>query len=389
MTNNRAMDKNQILFTLLRSEIGNDNNINIGEISQENMGELYQLSKKQDLAHIVSCALHKVGALGADDISGKFIEKQMLAIYRCELLKTALKEVSAVFENSAIAHMPLKGSVLRSYYPEEWMRTSCDIDVLVHEEDLERAVSVLVEELGYTTNHRTHYHDISLFSPSGVHLELHFSLKEGMDNIDGLLGDVWKYARKSDCKEYLYYQTNEYFVFHHFAHMSYHFIHGGCGVKPFADLYVIQNKLPYDESTVRRFCRQCGIEEFYAHILYVTDVWFGNKPHTDISRQIENYILRGGVYGTLENRVTVAQGKQGGRSRYAMSRIFISYESMKVLYPVLEKHKWMLPFLQIRRWVSLLRRGKLKRGVRELKINQNVSKKKATDMEIFLTKIGL
>ena len=71
--------------------------------------------------------------------------------------------------------MPLKGSVLRASYPQDWMRTSCDIDILVHREDLERAVELLVEKKQYRRE-VTNLCDVSLYAPSGVHLELHYDL---------------------------------------------------------------------------------------------------------------------------------------------------------------------------------------------------------------------
>ncbi|MBO5136588.1 MAG: nucleotidyltransferase family protein [Clostridia bacterium] len=55
------------------------------------------------------------------------------------------------------------------------MRTSCDIDILIHEEDIEKAKSILINEYGYT-DHRKGTQDVSLFSPKGIHLELYYDL---------------------------------------------------------------------------------------------------------------------------------------------------------------------------------------------------------------------
>ena len=172
-------------------------------------------------------------------------------------------------------------------------------------------------------------------------------------------------------------------------HLAYHFVHGGYGIKPFMDMYVIKNNVAYDEETVRKYCRQCKIEDFYDNVLYLTEVWFEGKPHTDISLQMEEYVLKCGAYGTLENKVIVAQAKQGNKVKYFISRIFLPYDSLKVLYPVLKKHKYLLPIMQVRRWIGLIFGGKLKRSVRELSINQSVSKAQVSDAKLFLEKIGL
>lgn len=36
--------------------------------------------------------------------------------------------------------------------------------------------------------------------------------------------------------EYEYQERPEFFAYHHLAHMKYHFVHGGCGIRTFLDL---------------------------------------------------------------------------------------------------------------------------------------------------------
>ena len=42
-----------------------------------------------------------------------------------------MQKTSFKIKKVQIPFLPLKGSVIRQYYPEPWMRTSCDIDILV------------------------------------------------------------------------------------------------------------------------------------------------------------------------------------------------------------------------------------------------------------------
>ena len=160
-------------------------------------------------------------------------------------------------------------------------------------------------------------------------------------------------------------------------------------MKPFVDMYIIQNKMKYDETMVRKLCRDCGIEKFYDNILQLTEVWFFGKEHTSISMQIENYIFKGGVYGTLENKVTVSRGKKASKVKYALSRIFVSYDLLKDYYLILQKHKWLFPFMQVRRWFSLICGGRLKYGIREMKVNRNISQDNAENMSNFMENVGL
>ena len=67
--------------------------------------------------------------------------------------------------------LPWKGAVFCKYYPEEWMRTSCDIDVLVRRDGLDGAVAWLTKRYGYVEKERA-THDVSLYSMTGIHVEL-------------------------------------------------------------------------------------------------------------------------------------------------------------------------------------------------------------------------
>ena len=58
--------------------------------------------------------------------------------------------------------------------------------------------------------------------------------------------------------------------------------------------------------------------------------------------------------------------KCGGKVRYIMSRIFLSYDSLKVLYPTLQKHRWLTPIMQVWRRFRLLFKGKMKTSLHEL-----------------------
>jgi hypothetical protein len=51
-------------------------------------------------------------------------------------MKHEFERICLVLEKAKIPHIPLKGSVLRKLYKEPWLRTSCDIDILVQEETL-------------------------------------------------------------------------------------------------------------------------------------------------------------------------------------------------------------------------------------------------------------
>ena len=63
---------------------------------------------------------------------------------------------------------------------------------------------------------------------------------ENIEKLDRALERVWDYASPIADGRMEHRLTNEYLVFHVLAHMAAHFINGGCGVKPFVDLYLLK-----------------------------------------------------------------------------------------------------------------------------------------------------
>ena len=75
--------------------------------------------------------------------------------------------------------------------------------------------------------------------------------------------------------------------------------------------------------------------------------------------------------------------------KYLFSRVFLPYDSIKFHYPILEKHRWLMPFMQVRRWFKLIFLGGLKRSVNEISINATLSKEQQDSTQQLLKQLGL
>ena len=384
------MTVTEMLFSLLRSELTSlpaDEKIK-NSITEENAKELYKLSKKYDIAQIIASALSKIIKLDAFEAGKAFRKELGLSVLRYERMNYDYECVCNAFEKHNIPYIPLKGSVIRDFYPEPWMRTSCDIDILVHEEDLDRAVSVLCDEYSFTTKGNRDYHDISVFSENGTHLELHFNIMENMENIDTLLERVWEYSKSCMENSCRYEMSHEYIIFHNIAHMAYHFVNGGCGIRPFADLYLLEKNLQYDENSLSKLCEMCGIDKFRLSMEKLSRVWMENEERDKLSNRVEQHIFSGGLYGNLETGSAVKHAKEGGHLKYIMTRVFQPYNVIKEKYPILKKHKWLMPIYQVKRWGVVLT---LKRdGIgKHLKAGTGVSKEEINKKIELFDDVGL
>ena len=355
-------------------------------LTDEELVKLYKLAKAHDLAHLVGDALIKNDLIGDGEIKAKFQKQMMLAVYRYEKINYELGRLRKVLNEAKIPFIPLKGSVIRQYYPEPWMRTSCDIDVLVHEEAVDQAAQSIVEKLGYAYE-KKQYHDISLMSDGGVHLELHHTIKENKANIDALLSECWDYAAPSDDYECCF--TNEFFYFHQIAHASYHFLHGGCGVRPILDLYLLQRKIPFDSTVLDEMLERSGIKKFFEVAKALSEVWFGRGEHTDVTRRMEDYILRGGVYGSTANSMAVGQQKEKGRLGYIINRIWLPYELLCITYPRLKGRKYLQFFYEMKRWFRIFNSEARKHKRRDLDAIKKLSAKHKSDVNCMLNELGL
>lgn len=356
------MNVKDLLFSLLRSEfcgteIGFDSNF------RYDAEALYKLSKAHDIAHIVCDALIKNNILPKDEKwAEKFKQEQRLAVQREMQMSSVIEIIRRIFQENGIKFIFLKGAVIRNLYPEVWQRTSCDIDALICEEDLTRAVSAL-KDAGFTTDGVKGYHDVSLFY-GNVHLELHYNVMESIPSMDGLLGKIWDYTVKIDGFEFA--ELPEYFVFHHLAHMSYHCIGGGCGIRPFIDLFILKNKNFYDEQKLIPLLKTCGLMRFYNGVLELIEVWFNGREHSEMSAVVEKFILSGGVYGSTNNAHKLKTAHNKSKILYILRLIFLPYKNMCAVYPSLYKHKILLPFCYIHRLFSKLFGRKSARAKRNL-----------------------
>ncbi len=377
----------ELLFQILQAELQETVTDSLqlqDELTPEVIAALYAMSKHHDLAHIVSSFLYKQGLLDGT-WKEKFQKQEILSVYRYEQMKLAYEEICQAFEAAEIDYIPLKGSVIRPYYPKESMRTSCDIDILIYEDALETAIAVM-EQKGYVCKERA-YHDVSLFSPFGIHLELHFNIQENMENLDRVLCRAWEYAVPVTGHHYAF--SDAFFLYHMFAHMAYHFLSGGCGIRPLMDIWVMEHKRGLTYPIAKELLEEAGIYTFAREITNLVDVCFSDAEKDDMTDTLLTYVIEGGVYGTVENHIAVETVESGGVGRYVWKRLFMPYKNMVVLYPILRKLPILLPFCWIARIFRMIFGGKLKKSISTAKTADGLTREEKNKIQSMKDRLGL
>ncbi len=381
-----------ILFEMLRASVFEaDAPEKFAElnISEEELEALYRLAQAHDLAHLVGFALQKNESVKGYPVIKKIQKAHLLSVYRRERIDWEYHRLCEFLEAKEISYIPLKGALLRLLYPETWMRTSSDIDILVKPQVVEEVASALKAELSYEEKGPRLGHDIPLFSPGGIHFELHYCLREEKKETDEILDTVWEHSAPEEGSAFRYRMEEEFFLFYHIAHAALHFKIGGCGIRPFIDLQLLRQKISYDEEKLLSLMKKASLLAFYENCIHLSEVWFGKACHTEITREMEDYLLGGGVYGNVENRIAMSQSKKKGKLRYFWNRIFMPFSSLSRYYPKLKEYPVLYPFYQGKRWIRILFGESRKRALQEFQRNAEIDETKVDRTAILRKDLGL
>ena len=377
----------QLFFALLRAYFNEnyDELSNVEKPTEQTLSDLYLLASVHDLAHVIEKPLKKLGYLADSPTKAKFKKAKNTAIFRYIEQSGAYDSICALLEEEKIQYVPLKGALIRDLYPSPEQRSACDIDILIHESDMEKALSLISEKLGFERDGKC-FHDVSL-SRGTVHLELHYNITEDDARLDKLLSRAWDYVEENEnCKQKF---TNEFFVFHVIAHMCHHFLHGGCGVKSLLDLWMIRKKLSYNEEKLLLMLDECELMTFYYAMCQLSDIWFSDGENTKHTLTMQKYILSGGAYGERKNRISAQKKENGGKLAYVYRRIFIPRRHLEMLYPALKDHPMLLPLCHVRRWLRVVRKGRGSDAINELSYAALPNSQNDKEIEAMLDFLGL
>ena len=132
-----------------------------------------------------------------------------------------------------------------------------------------------------------------------------------------------------------------------------------------------------------------GIYQFAIKISNLSEICFSGKSSDEFSDILLDYIFCGGVYGSLENKVAVKKTERKSGIGYVLNRLFLPYNAMKNIFPVLKKIPVLLPFCWVIRFFKMLFGGKMKKSVLELQVVNNMKAGQIETIQIMKEKLGL
>ncbi|MBQ6540579.1 MAG: hypothetical protein IJL71_06110, partial [Oscillospiraceae bacterium] len=132
------------------------------------------------------------------------------------------------------------------------------------------------------------------------------------------------------------------------AHEYKHYSGSGTGLRSLVDTYVYLRRFEgaFREDYIADECENLGISEFEKRNRSLSMKLFGGEPLTETDREMLDYILFSGTFGTKSNREKNLLIKKG-RPGYLVYRAFPPYRSMARRFPVLNSAPVLLPVFWI------------------------------------------
>lgn len=310
---------------------------------------LYEFASFHQMTALIAAAL---AAAGVED--PRFKQEQAKSIRKNLLLDYDRKVITDALEKAGIWYMPLKGVVLREYYPQSWMRQMSDNDILF---DAKRAdeVKTIMETQGFTTVHFGTGHQDDYQKPPVSHFEMHRMLFASTVSEERLYTYYRDIERKliavSGCERRF---TDEDFYIYMVAHEYKHFYWNGTGLRSLLDVYVFLKRFEgaLDWDYIRDETAKLGLAGFEQKNRELAFKTFGDGADIDMLNAEQTKMLEcfanAGVYGNKGQGIHNKAARLG-KSKYVMQRVFLPMPIVEANYPFFYKHKILLPVLPIYR----------------------------------------
>ena len=324
------------------------------KIREMNLDQVYVFASRHMLSAMTALALERAGF--KDDRSSRCIAQ---AIRREVIFSRELQEIECKLDETRIWYVPLKGIVLKEYYPYSYAREMADHDLLV---DAQRAEDVkhIMEDAGFTTEYFGGLnHDVYHKEPI-LNYEMHTALY-------GINHDEKFYHYYQNVKDRLIHKQGceyafsaEDFYIYIITHAYKHYQMSGTGLRTLLDSYLYLKKEDLDWGYVETELEKLGIREYERNTRALTMHLFSGEELSEQEQKQLQYYLSSGTHGTTEHRVQNVLNDRGwSKLRYMVERFQVplssknkKYTEMAAGYPFFYKHKillLLLPFYRIGR----------------------------------------
>ena len=303
-------------------------------VKNMDLEKVYAASKFHSLEAIVCFALESMPGGFSGELAQKWIQEKNRILHKTILFDAERKAICQELEKSEIWYCPLKGSILKDFYPVPAMRQMTDIDILFDESKAEEVREFFIKR-GYTVDSYGEHNDDIYKKKPFYNFEMHRSLfcynvYSDWDSYwshitDRLLSDKnTKYGRR---------MTDEDFYLYFMTHAYKHYIGSGVGIRPLIDCWIwLHNKSDQmDWSIVHSHLEEIGLISFENTVRTLAENLFtGIEYDKELSPDLQDklcYMLNSGTFGTLENQIYRHSGLKHQKIGFIAKIKFICYRA--------------------------------------------------------------
>ena len=347
-------------------------------IDEMDLDALYSLCKEHSITALVSSVISEHLKDKPEQYS-KWSQEQMKALYRDMNFEGERRNILAFLEENGIWYMPLKGVVLKNYYPKPFLREFADNDILF-DEKYQTQVEEFMLSRGYKRKQSDSGHVMEYEKEPCFNFEMHRSLYHTNNPVFyDYYKDVKQKLIKDSGNDFGFHFSDEDFYVFMISHAFKHYRDNGVGIRTLLDIY-IYNKAKGDSldySYIETELEKIESLEYENTMRELSGKAFGgmSQSFSEGEEEILTYYFKSGTYGSLsinmQNRFQKLTGESDfsskGRIKYWFKRVF-DLKQYKQDFPRAYKTGIAIPFLIIyRAFRGITKLGSLKKENEELK----------------------
>lgn len=321
-----------------------------------NFDVIYEISLRHDVENLVFVSVDMLKNKPDEILYDRWRQRYYVRQRQCLYQDMALEELVETFTSKGIDCMPLKGSVIKNYYPNPDLRCMGDIDFLVREQNRDT-----VREIMHTLGYRDDILDdgqVDGFARSElVYVEIHYDFSAEIHIYHDVFTIDWD-KLLPDEKKHLYKMTPEDLYFFNIGHYVKNMHTKGMGLRSVLDSYVMWKVLTDDEKqNISKKLEDIDLLKFNSKILAIADLWFGNADNNPELDLLEEYLISEKTYGNDDaTKIVDVLYSYKNKSKFAffINRIFPKPDELYYRFNKKKKNFLILPYFWIKRIVLQL-----------------------------------
>ena len=330
------------LVYLIRCAL-NDKKPSKAMLDKMNISNVYTVSEAHFVSAIAAYALESAGVSYE-----RFRQAKLDSIRRDILFNIERENICAQLEANKIWYVPLKGIIIKNFYPRTGMRQMSDNDILFDESKRKQVHDIFISN-GYETDmYEVTNQDVYKKEPV-FNFEMHVCLAGKNDfrpvrkyykDIAGKLVSDGGFRKR---------MTDEDFYIYVIAHAYKHYASRGTGLRTLVDIYVLSDfyeKL--DKDYIKTELKKMNIYEYEKQSRLLAEKIFTGRAVSKEEREMLNNYIFSSAYGTQEHLIENNMIHYNNSIiKYYFSRVFKPMLFLKTEYPFLKDHKILIPFVAV------------------------------------------